>query len=245
MSNGEREQWMLRLGPLYPALLGFRLFSALPVATELLAPDEDYKQVTPLLPALGVAIGSSLALMAVLLSSTPLVAVIAAALLVTLVFFVGGGHSERALIDAARGMWSSSGAQVGSGFLLGIVLVRLFILIGTDVDAWSAALVAAFLTPRLYVSIVSMLDSSSSEVRTLLAQAPVERVVAGIVVAQILAVMVGGWTTVWALVIAGAAALIFRKRAHLDHAVTAVCELVILVVVAAMHPALSSPLIAH
>jgi len=265
----DRDEWMRRTGPLYPALVALRLLTRAPVLSGAVPSEEDMARSAVWFPVVGGLVGAALAAIAALVLETDLVAAIGAALVLALAVFATGAIHESGLARTADALGSSAsddsrpayerlGGEIGFyGLLavLAVIAVRGILLLGTRPTEWAGALVASQIAMRwtllLLLRIGDRLGSPEPGRRTL-SVGPFSWAVFGVAsaFAVIASMIFGSGIALLSLVLSALVAflvgLYFQKReggltSDSLGAASIVCELTVLVVFAAAFPAHASP----
>lgn len=261
----DRDEWMRRTGPLYPALVAVRELSALPVLRGIEPTADDRVRSAPWFPAIGGLIGGLVGLVALGLLATKLVPAIAgvAALAVAValsaaVFEVG---LARVVDKLAAGDVDDDpyGRRVlgvpGFAAVAAVMALRVILLLGIEPSWWIGALLTSQVVLRWVPVFLLRLGDRLGEAlpgeRSLLV-GPVTwpGLAIGTGFAALCAILFGGGMGALALVVAAAAAfgagLLFQRRyggltSHTLAASAVLCELLVLLVFAASHAAVASP----
>jgi adenosylcobinamide-GDP ribazoletransferase len=250
----DRDLWMRRAGPLYPALVAVRMLTRVPLPRSFAPAAEDAGPAAAWFPAVGAAVGLALAGCAAVAAATGLVAAVAGLGVVGLAVLIGGGRVEGGLARAA-GVWAGrDGAGIGVAWFA--VAVRAVALIGTATGSWTAALVVSQVTARFTPLLVQRLGAPADEApaprRGSLVVGEPSWVAFGVAaaIAAFAALVFGKGLGLLALVVGGlfglGAALWAQRRsddtaADTLAAVAVASELVVLLCFAAAHPAIVSP----
>jgi hypothetical protein len=245
----DRDEWMRRLGPLYPGAVALRQTTALRWPPLLDIAGDDLERSAPWMVGLGAAIGAGAYAAAWLvgwLGAAPAVgAVIALAVTVAL----GAAVVETGWARRVDGWWSGTAPLA----LVQLVVVRAAALLATRPEAWAGVLIAAPLVGR-FAALVAQRAGAIGGGRRDLVVGPVSWFVLGVVATAVVvatAALAGAGGFAGA-VIAGAAALALSAWLRRGPGVgpddlalaAAIGELAVLVAAAVDHPALVSPFIA-
>jgi adenosylcobinamide-GDP ribazoletransferase len=151
-----RDDWMRRLGPLYPAMVALGCLTRVPLPRGLEPAPEDLARSAPWFPIVGGALGVLLAGVAAVFTAVGLVPAIAGVLALMAGLVITGGMLEVGLAETAEAAASSARPAPGererrlAGVLAvsGLLTLRALGLLGTDTDAWLAGLAAAAMIAR-------------------------------------------------------------------------------------------------
>ncbi len=152
----DRDEWMRRTGPLYPALVALRLLTRAPVLRGVELTDDDTGRAAVWFTVVGALVGAALALIALIVLAVDLVPAIVAALVLALAMVVTGALHEGQLARAADLLGrdddrSGFEGRLGLYGLLAVVILfamRWILLLGIDRDAWPGALIAGQVAVR-------------------------------------------------------------------------------------------------
>ena len=264
----DRDEWMRRLGPLYPGAVAIRQTTAMRWPAGLRATAEDAVRAAPWMVVVGAVIGTIafatgwlVGQLGVAPAVRGAVAILTLSILSAAILDVGLARTvERWLrgvpeLDAPAVPADASLGAPGVSVLLATVILRVVAIVSIRPSAWLAALVLAPLIGRWAALALQrlgdVLEPPVPERRSLIV-GEVGWGQVGIVTALValLAVLGLGWSAL--LVLAVVAAVAFgiglaseRKRGGLDShglaAVAAVCEVIALIGAAAIAPAVLSP----
>lgn len=151
-----RDEWMRRLGPLYPAIVALGCLTRVPLPRGLEPAPEDLVRSAPWFPIVGGALGALLAGVAAVFMAVGLVPAIAGVLGLMAGLVITGGMLEIGLAETAEAAASSARPTsaererrlAGVLAVSGLVTLRALGLLGTDTGAWLAALAVAALIAR-------------------------------------------------------------------------------------------------
>jgi adenosylcobinamide-GDP ribazoletransferase len=261
-----RDEWMRRLGPLYPALVALGSLTRVPLPRGLEPTRDDLGNSTLWLPIVGALIGAVIAGVIELFLALGLVPAIAGALGLLAGLALTGGMLELGLARAVELAPRASSRTTGEPRLAGVLALgallalRALGLLGMALDVWLAALVVAVMVARwcpllAHVGALGIQMPAPEHARATLVSGPgtpVRMFIAGAITVAIalwlargvglLAVVIG--------VVAYAASLWLAQRsgrgvtAHGLAAAAATTELIVLLVFAAAHPAMISAWVA-
>jgi adenosylcobinamide-GDP ribazoletransferase len=267
----DRDEWMRRLGPLYPAAVAARNVTALPWRG-LDPTGGDLARSALWLPVVGGAIGAIAAAAAVLVGATGIAPALAGSVAVAVALALGGAGRERELARSLAGDRSDAGLGLGERdelalapllAILGAVALRAVALLVIATPAWPAALISAGAIGHWSAVFLSRIgdrvDDAASIVgdeRTGLAAGEPGWPALGIATAitAVAAIALGGASGAIAFAVAAALAfglglLLQRRRGGVGRdslgAVCIACELAVLAVFAALHPAAVSAWVAR
>lgn len=267
-----RDDWMRRLGPLYPVLVALGCLTRVPLPRGLTPAPEDLARSTPWFPLVGVALGILMAGVAAVCTYVGLVPAIAGVLALMAGLVITGGMLEIGLAETAEAASSARPADererrlAGVLAVSGLVTLRALGLLGMATDAWLAGLAVAAMIARWCPLVLALLAprfglsvTTPDRARATLAPATGSPVTVGVasIVTIILATWLGRGAGLLAVVLGiaiygGTVALDARwsrDRARGSSrqglaAAAALTELAVLLVFAAAYPALRSPWVA-
>ena len=244
----DRDEWMRRLGPLYPAAVALRQTTAVRWPPGLVLASDDLARSAPWMVAVGAAIGLCAWSAAWLLGSAGAAPAVGGAFALVAMAGLGALAIEAGVARRAELLGTGAGAAA----IALLVLTRAVALLATHPDQWLGALVAAPLLGRWGALLVQRLgEPVSAGDRDLVVGSGSWTQVAVISAAvAIAAIVLVGWSALAAMIVAGGAAVGLgldaeRRDGRLGRdaiaAVAAAGELVLLVAAAAAHPAIASP----
>jgi cobalamin synthase len=250
----DRDEWMKRLGPVYPGLV------ALARTTSLVAPDVPHEDegdvgraaVWVVVVGAVIGIGGWIVVRSLAgLGATPALAGLVAAVAMTL---VGGGVAERGF---ARWIGGPKSTRTASNELLaigGATLVRWVALVSTSPGRWAALLIAAPLAGRwsaVFLQAIGDPAPVDRGRRSLIVVPPAAAVTGALTLAIAGAAVYGlGWTGLVAIGIAAGLAFAMGLRSQRKHggidgdvvaAAAVIGELVVWIAVALQYPTAISP----
>lgn len=264
----DRDEWMRRLGPLYPGAVAVRQTTAMRWPGDLRATADDAVRAAPWMVVVGGALGAiafAAGWLAGKLGVAPAVsgalAVLTLSILSAAILDVGLARTvERWLrglpdVDAPAIPADSGLGAPGVSVLLATAMLRVVAIIAIRPSAWFAALVLAPLIGRWAALALQrlgdVLEPPAPERRSLIVgEVGWGQVAVVTALVALLAVLGLGWSSL--LILAVVAAVAFgiglaseRTRGGLDAhglaAVAAVCEVIALIGAAAIAPAVLSP----
>jgi len=261
----DRDEWMRRTGPLYPAMVALRQLTRLPVLRGVTPTLEDLTRAAPWYAAIGGLVGGLVALAAMLVQATDMVPAIAGATAVALSVILGGGLHEGGFARAVELIAGGADREqpyarealglYGVVAVISLLAARALLLLGIAPGSWIGALILGHIALGWVPVFLSRVGDKVGEPlpgeRTLLCGQPSWASVGiGAGFAVVVGVLFGGGVGILALVAAAAVAfglgLFFQRRynglsASSLAASGVVCELVVLLIFAAAHPATASP----
>jgi adenosylcobinamide-GDP ribazoletransferase len=264
----DRDEWMRRLGPLYPGAVAIRQTTAMRWPVDLRATADDAVRAAPWMVVIGGVLGSvafAVGWIVGKLGVAPAVsgalAILTLSVLSAAILDVGLARTvERWLrglpdVDAPAIAADSGLGAPGVSVLLATAMLRVVAIIAIRPSAWFAALVLAPLIGRWAALALQrlgdVLEPPAPERRSLIVgEVGWGQVAVVTALVALLAVLGLGWSSL--LILAVVAAVAFgiglaseRKRGGLDShglaAVAAVCEVIALIGAAAIAPAVLSP----
>jgi adenosylcobinamide-GDP ribazoletransferase len=260
-----RDEWMRRVGPLYPALVAVKQLTPLPILRGVEPTTEDLSRAAVWFPPVGGIIGAVVSLIALLVIETDLVPAIAGALVVALAVVAGAALHERGFARAVENLIGGEDTDdpyrrrpiglYGVVAVIGLLAARIFLLLGTDPDAWIPALLIAQIAlrwcPIFLLRLGDRLGEPAGDERSLLVGELSWMALAfASGFALLVAVLFGGLAGLLAAVLVAAVAfgvgVYFQRRygglsANTLATAGVVCELVVLIAFAAADPASVSP----
>jgi adenosylcobinamide-GDP ribazoletransferase len=262
----DRDEWMRRLGPLYPGAVAIRQTTAMRWPADLRATIDDAVRAAPWMVVIGGLIGVAAWLVGWLVGQLGVAPAVRGAVAIVSLSLFGAAILDVGLArtierwfgrdgdDVAPGGLGAIGAAGTTALLAGAV-VRVVAFLAIRPSAWLAALVVTPLVGRWAAlalqSLGEVIEPPVADRRSLLVgdvgwgQAIV--VTAAVAVVAVVAL---GWAALLILVVAAAVGFGIglateRSRGGLDGqtlaATAAVCEVVALIGIAAIAPALASP----
>lgn len=251
---------MRRLGPLYPGAVAIRQTTAMRWPGGLAATTEDAERAAPWMVAVGAMLGVAAWVVAWLLGRLDVPVALRGALAVLTLTALTAALLDVGLarvVERWLGRDDDLGAvgPAGTSAMLAVTVARVIAIITIRPSAWLAALVVAPLCGRWAALALQrlgdVLEPAMPERRSLVVGG-VSWLQLGVVTAlvAVIAVLGLGATALLLLAVIGAVAFVAglvaeRARGGLDGytlaAVAAACEVIALVGVAAMAPALTSP----
>lgn len=269
-SRDARDQWMLRLGPLYPALVALGCLTRVPLPRGLEPTLEDRARSALWLPVAGGLIGAAMAGVIELFLALRLVPAIAGTLGLLAGLALTGGMLELGLAQTAEVAARSATSDDRERRLAGVLAVgallalRALGLLGTALETWLAALVIAAMVARWCPLLLTHVGAGAwlgvdipvaERARATLIPAPGTpmRTAVASAITVAMALWLGGGIGLLAVlvgVVVHAASLWLAHRsargvsAHGLAAAAAITELAVLLVFAAAHPAVTSAWIA-
>jgi adenosylcobinamide-GDP ribazoletransferase len=257
----DREQWMRRLGPLYPGAVALRQTTAIRWPGELRATADDSQRSAPWMVAMGAALGVAAWVVGWIAGELGVVPALRGALAVIALIALSAALLDVGLARTVE-RWlarDEDGAPplgaAGVTALIGTALLRVVAMLAIRPSAWLAALVVAPLIGRwaalLLQRLGDVLEAPAGDRRSLVvgeigwAQVGI---VTGLV--ALIAVLGLGWSALAVVAAAGAVAFAVglaseRRRGGLDGdalaAAAACCEVLAFLGIAAVAPALLSP----
>ena len=252
---------MRRLGPLYPGAVAIRQTTAMRWPAELRATPEDSVRSAPWMVAVGAALGVAAWAIGWVIGELGVVPALAGALSVLALIGLSAALLDVGLARTLE-RWLSGEPDEGAGLgpvaittLTSTALVRIVAVIAIRPSAWLAALVVAPMIGRwaalLLQRLGDALEPPRNDKRSLLV-GEVSWAQVGVVTALVALITVLGLGGYGLIVLAVAGAVAFalgltseRRKGGLDGdalaAAAAACEVIALVGIAAVAPALASP----
>jgi cobalamin synthase len=258
----DREEWMRRLGPLYPGAVAIRQTTAMRWG-DLRATTDDTLRSAPWMVAVGAVLGIGAWLAGWLVGQLGVTAALQGAIAIAALTALGAALLDVGLARTverwlARDRDESGIGPAGTIALVTAALVRVVALISIRPSLWLAALVVAPLVGRWSALALQrlgdLLEPPLSERRSLVV-GEVSWGALGLVtlLVSVIAVLGLGWPSLLILLAVGAIAFaiglaVEKQRGGLDAdtlaAVAALCEVIALVGAAAIAPAVASAWVA-
>jgi adenosylcobinamide-GDP ribazoletransferase len=265
-SMADRDDWMRRLGPLYPGAVAIRQTTAMPWPGDLRATEDDSVRAAPWMVVVGGVLGVAAWLVGWLVARLGLTAALAGALAIVTLGVLSAALLDVGLArtverwlgrddDEVGGVGAAGLGAAGITALVGASLLRVVALLSIRPSAWLAALVVAPLIGRWAALALQrlgdLLEAPAPDRRSLVvgevSWGTLALVTAGVAVIAGLGLGLAGL-----LLLVAAAAVAFaiglvaeKRRGGLDAstlaAVAALAEVIALVGAAALAPALVSP----
>ncbi len=261
----DRDEWMRRLGPLYPGAVAIRQTTVMRWPSDLRSTIDDAVRAAPWMVIIGGVLGVIAWVAGWLVARLGVADALSGAVAITTLSLLGAAISDVGLartVERWLGRTEESAAAppmasigpAGTTALLAGGVVRVVAFLSIRPSAWLAALIVVPLVGRwsalMLQRLGEVLEPPAADRRSLLVGevtwAQVGVVSALVAIAAVIAV---GWGALLILLIAGALAfvigfLVERGRGGLDGqslaATAAVCELIALVGIAAIAPAITS-----
>jgi adenosylcobinamide-GDP ribazoletransferase len=269
-----RDEWMQRLGPLYPVLVALGCLTRVPLPRGLDPAPEDLARSVPWFPLVGLALGALVAGVAAVCTSVGLVPAIAGALALAVGLVITGGMLEVGLagtVEVAAGSARYGSAErerrlAGVLAVSGLLTLRALGLLGTATEVWLAGLAVAAMIARWCPLVLALLGprlglavAAPDRGRATLAPAAGTPLAVGAI--SIATLILATWLGRGAgLLSVGIGLAVYTGTLALDArwsrrsgpgarreslaAAAALCELAVLLVFAAAHPAVRSPWVA-
>jgi cobalamin synthase len=261
----DRDEWMRRLGPLYPGAVAIRQTTVMRWPSDLRATIDDAVRAAPWMVIIGGVLGVVAWIAGWLVARLGVPAALSGAVAITTLSLLGAAIADVGLArtverwlgrgeDAAAAPPLAPIGPAGTTALLAGGVVRVVAFLSIRPSAWLAALIVVPLVGRWSALTLQrlgeVLEPPAADRRSLLVGdvtwGQVGMVSAIVVVAAVVAV---GWSALLILLVAGLLSfvigfLVERGRGGLDGhtlaATAAVCELIALVGIAAIAPAVTS-----
>jgi hypothetical protein len=245
----DRDEWMRRLGPLYPGAVALRQTTAVRWPAVLDTAGDDRARAAPWMVGLGAAIGACAWSAAWLLGALGAAPALGGAVALVVATALGAAVVEAGVARRFEAWWASTGAVA----VTGLVVVRATALLAIAPSAWLGVLISAPLAGRFAALLAQRTGADGGHRRDLVVGPSSWFTVAAVGLAVVVATsaLAGTGGLVGVLIAAAAAFALAGWLRHTGSGVdadglalaAAIGELAVLVCAAIDHTAVASPFV--